>query len=205
MNVNNSFIKNIIFDLGGVILKEKPISTLKKIDIDDKTYNDLKRFFDDWENLDLGNELLEDKYNKCNFSYEYKVYKDFLINHYEYRDINLEILNLIKLLKQNNYNVYILSDNNKDTYNYYKNSLDFKDIDGWVVSCDYNSLKKDGILFDILINKFNLNTGECYFIDDNPINIEEAYKHGIKGYIFNEKDDINKLYDDMKNEGILVE
>ncbi len=60
-------IKNIIFDLGGVILKETPISILKNFNIDSTTYNELKRFFDDWNNLDLGNEYLEDKYNEFNY------------------------------------------------------------------------------------------------------------------------------------------
>ena len=37
-------IKNIIFDLGSVILKGKPISVLDDIDIDEDVYNDLKIF-----------------------------------------------------------------------------------------------------------------------------------------------------------------
>ena len=196
-------IKNIIFDLGGVILKENPISILKNFNIDNSTYNELKNFFDDWEDLDLGNESLEEKYNKCNFPSKYNsIYKDYLVNCYKYREINTEVTKLISKLKENNYNVYILTDNNKKITDYYKDII--KDIDGWVVSSDYNTLKRDGKLFDILINKYNLDVKESYFIDDNIDNVIEAEKHGIKSYVFDENNNISDLYKDMREKGINI-
>lgn len=198
-------IKNIIFDLGGVILKETPISILKNFNIDSTTYNELKRFFDDWDDLDLGNESLEDKYNKCNFPSEYDaLYKEYLINCYKYREVNMEVMTLINKLKANNYNIYILTDNNKTTTEFLKNTSILKEINGWVVSGEYNTLKRDGLLFDILINKYNLDVKESYFIDDNLDNIIEAEKHGIKGYVFDEKDNIANLYKDMRENEIKI-
>lgn len=128
------------------------------------------------------------------------MYKDKLINYYKYREIDKELLELISKLKLNNYNVYILSDNNKEAIEYYESNNLFDSIDGYIISYEYNKLKRDGILFDILLNKYNLNPNECYFIDDLEININEAKKHGIKGYLYN--NDINDLYDDMVNNGI---
>lgn len=197
-------IKNIIFDLGNVILKNKSISVLENMNIDTNTYDELKKFFNDWSNLDLGKETILEKYHKCNFPSSYDIlYKDILINYYKYRDINTKLIELISKLKNNNYNVYILSDNNIESYNYYKNHELFKNIDGWVISSLYGTCKKDGALFDILLIKYNLNSNECYFIDDNIINIEEAKKHGIKGYLFNE-DDIDDLYIDMRKNKINI-
>ena len=198
-------IKNIIFDLGGVILKDKPISVLEDININDNDYNELKKFFDNWEDLDLGKETLIDKFSKCGFSSDIEIkYKNLLINYYKYRKINKELISIIDELKRNNYNIYILSDNNKECFEYYKKSNLFKNIDGWILSCEYNTVKRNGVLFDILINEFSLNRNECYFIDDKIANIEEAKKHGIKGYVFNEKNDINQLYDDMRNNRINI-
>ena len=120
-------MKNIIFDLGGVILKDEPITFLKKLNIDDNTYNQLKIFFDDWNKLDLGEESLEDKYNKCNFPIEYdNLYKDKLINYYKYREIDIRLIECINKLKENGYNVYVISDNNKECSLYYKNNPSFK-------------------------------------------------------------------------------
>lgn len=137
----------------------------------------------------------------CNYPDNIKnIYKDKLINYYKYRKINKELIDMIDKLKINNYNVYILSDNNKEAIEYYKSNNLFDNVDGYVISYEYNKLKKDGILFDILLNKYKLNPSECYFIDDSIINISEAKKHGINGYLYD--GDINNLYDDMLSNGI---
>ena len=198
-------VKNIIFDLGGVILKDNPISILNDLNLDKKNYNQLKLFFIDWKKLDLGEETLEDKYRQCRFPENYDIlYKDKLTNYYKYRAIDMRLIDCISKLKKNGYNVYILSDNNKECFEYYKKSDTFKDVDGWILSCDYHTSKEEGRLFDILIKEFNLNPSECYFIDDKLSNIGEAKKHGIKGSTFTTSDDIAKLYNDMKNNGILT-
>ena len=198
-------VKNIIFDLGGVILKDKPVSILELLNIDKKVYNQLKIFFHDWKKLDLGVETLEDKYKQCNFSKEYdKVYKQLLINYYKYREIDTRVIECINNLKNNGYKIYILSDNNKECFEYYKNHFAFENIDGWVLSCDYHTTKSEGRLFDSFIKKFDLNPSECYFIDDKLSNIEEARKHGIRGNTFNNMESIDKIYNDMRNNGINV-
>lgn len=181
-------IDTIIFDLGGVLLKGKPSSILDNR----KNYSELISFFNNWEELDLGNITLEDKFNECNISSKYK---DLLLKYYEKREINIELIKLIKVLKNNNYNIYILSDNNKESYDYYKNNKSFSNIDGWVVSSQYHTVKKDGKLFEILINKYNLDVNKCLFIDDNTINIDIAKQFGIKGILY---EDNKKLYSKMK-------
>ena len=148
---------------------------------------------------------LEEKFLKCNFSDEItRKYKNILVKYYEIRNFNEKLLKLIKHLKKNGYNVYILSDNNIDTYNYYRNHKLFSNIDGWVVSCNYNTVKSEGKLFEIILEKYNLIPEECYFIDDREKNITIANKYRINGYQFNEKQDINFLYTDMKKHGIKI-
>ena len=134
-------IKNIIFDLGNVILKGKPRSVLECFDLEKR--NELNKFFDDWTALDLGKETLQEKYNKCSFPKDIrKDYQDILIHYYEYRKINQDLIGLINKLKENKYNIYVLSDNNKESIAYYKNNELFKNIDDWIISCDYGTEKK---------------------------------------------------------------
>lgn len=191
-------MKNIIFDLGGVILKGASFSVLDGIDIDDGIYTELRKFFDNWDDLDLGEKTLLEKYNELNFSSD--LYKDRLVNYFLYREFNTDLINLLSELKSKKYNIYVLSDNNVDAYDFYRNNKLFKDVDGWIVSCDYHSLKRDGLLFDILLDKYNLDPSECYFIDDRIVNVNEAKKHNIKGFVFD--NDVDLLYEDMRNNGI---
>ena len=109
---------------------------------------------------------------------------------------------MINKLKKNNYNVYVFTDNNNDFFEYFKNNELFNNIDGYLFSCEYGTLKRDGILFEELIHKFNLDTNECYFIDDKDINIELGSKYGFKGFVF--KENIDELYLDMRNNNINI-
>ena len=48
-------IKNIVFDLGNVILEGTPSIVLDRFNLDKELYNDIeKNFFSNWNNLDLG-------------------------------------------------------------------------------------------------------------------------------------------------------
>lgn len=184
-------MKNVIFDLGGVILKGKASSILDKFEIEEATRKMLIEFFINCNDLDYGNATIEDIFNSMDYSIDIQnKYKDILVNYYKYRDINMELINYIKTLKPQ-YKLFILSDNNKEAIEYYKNQKIFEIFDGWVGSCDYHTIKKEGILFDRLLEKYNLNPEECFFVDDNPINIKVAEEHGIKGFIFN--DNVNEL------------
>ena len=190
---------NIIFDLNGVIIKGKAKDVLDKLNLTKEEYNELVKFFDNWNTLDIDEETIEEKFNSYNFSNDIVTkYKDRLLKYYELRDYNMNLINLIKDLKNNNNKVYVLSDNNREASNYYKNVL--KDVDGFVFSYEYKSVKKDGILFDEFLKKYNLDPSTCYFIDNTLENIEIAESKGMNG-IFYEEDD--KVINYFKERGII--
>ncbi len=190
---------NIIFDLGGVILKGKAKDILKKINLNEEEYNEIIHFFDDWNDMDISNTSIEEKFNNYNFSNNIKSkYKDILIRYYELRDLNVKLLELIKELKKKN-KVYILSDNNKDASLYYKSILN--DLDGYVFSYEYKTIKKDGKLFDILLDKYDLDPKDCYFIDDTLENILVANSKGINTILYEDKDE--EIINYFKERGLI--
>lgn len=191
-------MKSIVFDLGGVILKGKAKDILKKLNLKEEEYNELIKFFDNWNDMDTTDQSIEEKFNSYNFSDLIKSkYKDKLLKYYELRDLNTKLLDLIKELKKNN-KVYILSDNNKDASLYYKNIL--KDLDGYMFSYEYKTIKKDGKLFDIFLDKYNLNPKDCYFIDDTKENILVAESKGINGILYTNDEEIINYF---KERGII--
>ena len=190
---------NIIFDLGGVVLKGKAKDILEKLNPTEEEYNEMIGFFSDWNDMDITDMSIEEKFNKYNFSDNIKnKYKDKLLKYYELRDFNNTLINLIKELKKNN-KVYVLSDNNKDASLYYKNVL--KDIDDFVFSYEYKTRKKDGKLFDIFLDKYSLDPATCYFIDDTLENIEVANSKGINGILY--EDDDERIINYFKERGLI--
>ncbi len=198
-------MKNIIFDLGEVLIKGKSASVLDKMSLSDEEYRILYKFFEDWDNLDLGIETLEEKYSKCNFNEEIdKKYKNILLSYYQMREFNMNMFSLAQILKTKGYKLFILSDNNAKPVRYYHSIKLFDIFDGWIISSDYHAVKKDGKLFEIMLDEYNLKPEECYFIDDNQENVTAAKKYGITGYVYNEKENIDYLYKNMRENGINI-
>ena len=112
-------IKNIIFDLGNVILKDNPSIVLENLkELDERNRLIIKRqFFDNWIELNLGNKTLEEHFNNCKFKFPInESAREILLNYYKYRPFNDEVIELLNNLKNNKYNIFILSNNNKEAY-----------------------------------------------------------------------------------------
>lgn len=189
-------IKNIVFDLGNVILKDSPSIVLENLDLPNEDKQKIKeKFFDDWEDVDLGKETLEEHLNNCglDLSAINNNIKEILLNYYKYRPFNNEIIELMHVLKEKKYKIYILSNNNKEVFEYLKKLPQFQCVDGWIVSCDYNMVKPNRELYIKLFDKFNIKPEECFFIDDKKENIETAELLGMQGCVL-----------DIKNKGLEI-
>ena len=196
-------IKNIIFDLGGVILKNNPSTIMKNLEINQSDYNIIyKKFFNNLSILDDGYMSLKEYFIQCKLPIELKnKYENVLSTYYKYREYNNEIINTINNLKKNQYKIYILSNNNRETYDYLLNQNTLNNIDGWILSCEYHICKPKPEIYDILLNKYNLKNEECFFIDDSELNINVGKSKGINGTVFK---NIEILINDMKHNGIKI-
>ena len=198
-------IKNVIFDLGNVILKDSPLAVLENSKILYENCQIIKsRFFDNWNELDLGNETLKEHFDNCKFDFHVdENIRKILLNYYKYRPFNNEIIELMNNLKSNKYNIFILSNNNKEAYEYLKKLPIFKSVDGWVVSCDYHIMKPNKELYIKLFQNFNINPKECFLIDDKEENISTAKKLGMKGFTLDIKNHgLDKLIEKLKENNI---
>lgn len=196
-------IKNIIFDLGNVIInynQKKIISNFT-----DKE-DEIKYIFDEifnspeWTLMDLGditNDGAIEIINKRNkFKYE-KLTQEFLNEWYKKQPINRDIVEIAKTLKKNGYNLFVLSNMANLTYEYFKNDEFFSLCTGIVISAYEHVKKPDEKVYRLLLERYNLNADECLFIDDDDSgkNYETANRIGIKGrrIVPNQVEDVKKL------------
>ena len=196
-------IKNIIFDLGNVIInynQDKIINNFT-IDEEEKIFIKEKIFRSpEWKLLDLGqitnNVAIEEIQKRNDIKYN-KLINIFLHEWYKTQPINEDIVEIAKKLKERNYNIYVLSNMAKETYEYFKNIDFFKVCNGIVISSHENVKKPDERIFNTLLTRYKLNPKECLFIDDDDTNrsYEAANKIGILGRKVepNDKQDIIKL------------
>lgn len=201
-------IKNIIFDLGNVIINYNKDNIVNHFTRKDDEKNFLKEKIinsEEWKLLDLGqidNDEAIERVQKRNDSKYKDLIKEFWHEWYKVQPINEDVVNIAKSLRNNNYNIYVLSNMAIETYEYFKKEEFFSICDGIVIS-GYEKVKKpDSRIFNILLERYNLNPNECLFIDDDDTfkSFETANKLGIKGRrtIPNNAEDIKKSL--MENE-----
>lgn len=196
-------IKNIIFDLGNVIInynQKKIINNFTEKEEEIKYIYDEIFHAPEWTLMDLGditNDGAIEIINKRNeFKYE-KLTQDFLHEWYKKQPTNRDIVEIAKILKNNGYNLFVLSNMANQTYEYFKNDEFFSLCTGIVISAHEHVKKPDEKVYRLLLDRYNLNAEECLFIDDDDSgkNYETANKIGIKGrrIVPNQAEDVKKL------------
>lgn len=185
-------IKNIIFDIGGVMFDDSTqnISNILNIDASKlckKVYG--KSFVD----CVLGNQEVSDYIEtfKNDSDYEaikYLLGKDNLHISYPLMQDNFDY---ISRLKDKGYNLYILSNIAKESYEHVKSTIDIdKVFKGGVYSYQEKLLKPDRKIYELIVNRYNLNKNETMFFDDKQKNVDAACEFGIKGVLFRTIEDI---------------
>ena len=196
-------IKNIIFDLGNVIInynQKKIINNFTEKEEEIKYIYDEIFHAPEWTLMDLGDitndEAIEIINKRNEFKYE-KLTQEFLHEWYKKQPINRDIVEIAKILKNNGYNLFVLSNMANQTYEYFKNDEFFSLCTGIVISAHEHVKKPDEKVYRLLLNRYNLNAKECLFIDDDDSgkNYETANKIGIKGrrIMPNQAEDVKKL------------
>ena len=196
-------IKNIIFDLGNVIInynQKKIINNFTEKEEEIKYIYDEIFHAPEWTLMDLGDitndEAIEIINKRNEFKYE-KLTQEFLHEWHKKQPINRDIVEIAKILKKNGYNLFVLSNMANQTYEYFKNDEFFSLCTGIVISAHEHVKKPDEKVYRLLLNRYNLNAEECLFIDDDDSgkNYETANKIGIKGrrIMPNQAEDVKKL------------
>ena len=178
-------IKNVIFDLGNVLLNFEPKGYLKsKIPIE-KIEIVYKSIFqsEEWVSLDRGTITEEEaKENIIDRNIDLKEHiKIAFENWYDILTPVEKNIRILEKLKQNKYKIYYLSNFHDLAFKYVTQKYDFfNKFDGGVVSYEEKMLKPECEIYERIIKKYNLNPKECVFVDDTKINVDAAMKKILK-------------------------
>ncbi len=188
-------IKNIIFDLGGVILNINPkltIQSLKQLGV-----FQAERLFTDFSASNILHKL---ETGKCSNNEFFSFIKQHSIKNINFNQINeawnamlldipAERIELIKQLKTN-FKIYLLSNTNHIHYKHFQlifcSATNAISIENFFVKTFFSfeiKLRKPNIdIFKFVLNDQNLKAEETLFIDDSLENIEAAKLLGLKTY-----------------------
>lgn len=200
-------IKNIIFDLGGVILTHKKtlvediLSKIFNIPVEDAKSHYLK-YKDDLRTGKIDStifitQLRNDLKSTKSVSELLKEWEQ------EYKNIayiNNLVLELIDELHKN-YSVYLMTDT-IDLHDRYNSQRGIYNHFKYVIKSNEEGVKKpDARAFLNMLQKIDARANECCFIDDLKENIIAARKLGMKGIIYK---NVTQLKQDLERIGLNI-
>lgn len=206
MTKQNSTIKNIIFDFGGVLMDWNPRYFYKDYFNDDEKMEFFLRNIatDEWNaeqdrgrSLAEGTEILVAKFPE--WETEIRAYYDNWTTMLK-SDIpeNVEVL---RKLEHSEYELFGLTNWSAETFPYALENYDFFDIfkGKIVVSGTEKLIKPDQKIWEVLLERYNIKANESVFIDDNAKNIETA-KH--LGFVTIHITEETNLAEELRNLGV---
>lgn len=183
-------IKNVIFDIGNVLLKFTPVEFLKSKFHDEEIVNSLyKNIFlsKEWIELDRGT-ITDEEAIDIFCSRDPKHEKEIKQVMETWCEMHIPVegtSQFIKRLKEKGYKVYLLSNYHLKAFEIISNKYDFiRNVDGEIISYRVKLIKPDFAIYEALKDKYNIKPEESVFIDDMPQNIEAARELGFHGVLF---------------------
>ena len=194
---NENNIKNIIFDLGGVLLDidmNRSIAAFNKLGINGFSAEDIhpntKSFFIDLEKGSISTyqffESILLEYPTKELISQKDLYEAWAALLLPFKEERIKIL---KDLKEQNYKIYLLSNTNYPHRIRFLNNFARQfgyDMETLFEKCYYSDdlgmRKPDADIYTYVLNDSKLNPAETIFIDDNACNLEGAKVCGINTY-----------------------
>lgn len=200
-------IKNVIFDLGGVLVKYDPWEYITTLGFEENRAKGLYDIiFHDrfWNDMDIGKypsyiPVIDEVVNR------HKEYENEI--RYFFQDGWMQIYRLMKesevfynQILEAGYPIYILSNYSAEGFAYIEGLEQFRFLQkasGRIISSHVHKVKPDPDIYKLLLNKYNLNADECVFFDDKLENIQAAELLSIHGIQFTSLEDAQETFRKM--------
>lgn len=191
-------IKNIVFDIGGVLADYRLKEFLFAKGFDELTIKRIIKasimspYWEQFERADITEEEALQAFTSLDPEIGDDIRKAYS-NVNGMLTIRAFAVDLIKKIKEIGFKPYYLSNYSKKAFDECSDSLAFMDfMEGGVLSFQARLTKPNPEMYKLFLEKFNLNAEECVFVDDTAENVEVAKTLGFKGIVYESYDETIK-------------
>ncbi len=202
-------IRNIVFDMGQVILRFDPSFFMDRDGITDP--DDRKLILNElflsveWAQMDAGTlteetaeplilprfpERLRETVRKLLYTWAWP------------RDMIPGMEDLVRRLKEAGYRIYLLSNASVAQHDYWPRYDVSRYFDGKLISCDVKVVKPCHRIYRLFTETFSLDPAECLFVDDATANVAGAIACGWQGIVFHGSEE--ELENKMRAMGVKI-
>ena len=182
-------MKNVVFDLGRVVFAQDPA----------KSTAEFKQFFSYvsltpmpqfWTDYDMGVLSFEQVAEELAAyrGVEPKFAREMITIAIGKQETIRPTEKLIDELKAAGYKLYVLSNMSREFIDFLRKQKVYENFDGDVVSCEVGIVKPMPEIYDLLLERFDLDPAETIFIDDRKENVDAAAAKGIATFHFDRND-----------------
>lgn len=182
-------MKNIVFDLGGVLFaRDKHKCTPEFIDFFRFIRTDPMPDF--WGEYDRGTLTLDQVVDALCALHGCtpEVARAYLREAIDRQEPVRATERLVGELKRAGYRLYVLSNMSREFIDFLRRADVYALFDGEVVSCEEGTVKPEPRIYRILLDRYGLDPAQTLFIDDRAANIAAAREAGIDGFLFDPHD-----------------
>ena len=192
--------RNIIFDLGNVLITFNPLDFLTHLLNDAEKARWCQALIiqsPEWRELDRGQISVEQA--KSNFIERQPALRgavELFFQHWlsMFQPIP-ETVALVDELRAAGYRLYVLSNIIRESYEDLRGRLTFWDrFEGIVVSYALKTAKPEPAIYRYLLDHYRLQPEECLFIDDMEANVAGARAVGIPAARFESAGDLHRIF-----------
>ena len=188
-------IKNIIFDVGKVLVEVRWQEVMRELGFDEATVELVA-------NATVCSSAWGE-YDRSKLPYEEMLKKFVMNNPTVEKEIRLFMKHeketirefpyakeWVKSFRDKGYKCYVLSNYPKGTFENTREERSFEEfLDGAVYSFQVQMIKPEKEIYQVLLKRYNLMPTESVFIDDNLANVEMARELGMYAIHFQTKDE----------------
>ena len=178
-------MRNIVFDLGGVVFARDPRKCTKE-------FADFFSFASDpqmpvfWNEYDRGTlTAAEVEQALCELhGCPREVAEQHMRTAIETQEEIVWTRGLIEDLKRAGYGLYVLSNMSREFIDFLRKRSVYAFFDGEVISCEEHAVKPERRIYEILLSRYCLDPHNTMFIDDRQSNVDAAAELGIAPFLF---------------------
>jgi len=193
----NNKIKNLIFDLGGVIVLSEDVNFLEfdhKFSLPEGTTEKVVK--DCFKKKEVRKDFDIEKYFEETFSHlmSYENYSEVINTIFESEKINKELVNWIEE-RRDEHIISLLTNNTSSLNEILEEKFDIKYLFDFIFnSAEIGIAKPNPKVYHYVLENTKTDPKNCVFVDDSKKNVQAARKLGIRSILFcNNNDFFQKI------------